>query len=595
MSQFEFKIHIKKSEYNKSMEFRTATENGDAAFSTSGSHCLDFFTRIVRSAPISDYIDTFRKAWNENTENAIRILMNLRDVRDGKGEKLIPVVILVYLRYSIDSKLYEEILRKFIEYGYWKDLLKILEITSRFELETKSVKKITATTLTNQVEIKLFAEQLKKDYDLINTQPQTQTKAQPNKIAITLCAKWAPSEKTHFDHHPIFAAAKIRAVMGLTPKEYRLMLTKLRSHLVLLETLMSQHRYTEIDFSKLPSVALMKMKKAFQRDSNSDGVETSERKLLHQSYSDYLANLAKGQTKVNIRGIQPHELVDSYLTRHVEFDQLIESQWNAIKNRVFESGAFRNVTAIVDVSGSMNGQPMTVAIALGILVAECTKGIYHGKVITFHERPSWHILTGSTLKQKVGCLKNAPWGGSTNLRSVFDMILQNALDAELASEEMVKTLFIFTDMQFDSANHSDQSWESTFESANRRFNENGYKLPQIICWNLRTSCAKSVPITQNELGYAMLSGFSAELLKCILSAQEFTPYSMMLHVLEPYQLPETIINTKTILNITPTYLTNLESVVEKSATKKSFKNSNNQTEIETKTNEIESSSQSESF
>jgi hypothetical protein len=543
----------------------STTENGDkACFSDNWN--LSFFARITRGAPISDYIDAFTKAWKENKEIAFQVLMNMRDVRNGKGEKLIPAVVMVYLKFTLPLNIYEAMLRKMIEYGYWKDLLRIIDIERRTHLEHCKH----AILETFPIEVKLFAEQLKNDTDTL----AAQTISDGKKMAISLCAKWAPSENTHYDHHPILAATNIRNALGLKPKQYRLMLTKLRKHIGVLETLMSTQCYDQIDFSKIPSVAIMKMKHAFSRDSNADGVESESRKKLHESYADYLRKLAEGKTKINIKGIQPHELVNTYMHGCVELDYLVEEQWKALKKRVLETGSFRDVTAIVDVSGSMAGQPMEVAIALGILVAECTKGPFHGKCITFDDNPSWHHLNGETLQSQIKCMKSAPWGGSTNLRATFDMILREAVSADLTSDEMVKTLFIFTDMQFNECQHG--AWQSTFEYANEKFENAGYKLPRIVCWNLRTSNTKTVPVTKDEDGYVMLSGFSAELLKCILTAQEFSPYAMMMHVLEPYSVP-TEVSSCTVTELQPSFglLTELETAVGKSMIKKAFKEQKN--------------------
>ena len=555
----------------------SATENGDKAFATSGDACLDFFTRITRSAPLSDYVDAFTKAWTEDKETAVRLLMNMRDIRGGKGEKLIPAVLLAYLRFSIPANVYEDILRKMIEYGYWKDLLRVMEICTRAGLAQSK----RAVMDTKPIEVQLFAEQLKADSLILqNAGSSTDDK----KAAISLCAKWAPSEKTHYDHHPMFFAKNIAVAMGLNQKDYRKMLSKLRQHLCILETLMSTQKFDQIDFSKLPSVAMMKMKHAFNRDANADGVESDARKALKISYAAFLQKLREGKTKVNVKGIQPHELVSTYLNGHGEVDDLVEGQWSALKERTKSAGAFRDVTAIVDVSSSMSGQPMEVAIALGILVAECTEGPFHGQVLTFHDQPTWHRLVGTNLKEQVQCLKKAPWGGSTNLRATFDLILQQAKSAKLTRDEMVKTLFLFTDMQFNQANghhiclgstsnndsSNDSSWESTFEYAKSTFTEAGYELPRIVCWNLRTSTSKTMPVQQNEPGFCMLSGFSAELLKCILTAQEFSPIAMMRHVLEPYEAPASVKTCSQQL-ICPMSLEHLEEGVTKSAFKKAFK------------------------
>lgn len=559
----------------------SCTENGDRAFSTSGSACLDFFTRITRNAPVNDYIDAFSKAWKENKETAIRILMNMRDIRGGKGEKLIPRVLMVYLKNCLSPEEYKSILQKMIEYGCWVDLLYILKIELLvLRADIRSIRP--DSTDPNSIEIKLFADQLFVDEALLKESEVSNEKNENvnKKALISLCGKWAPSENCHYDTY-LGISKHIRTAMGKTPKEYRKMLTKMRKHLNILEMLMSTQRFDEIDFSKIPSIALKKMNGAFKRDTNSSGIQSDERVQLHCSYDQFLNDLAKGKTKVNVKGIQPHELVSTYLNKfsNVPIDLLVEGQWEELKKRVKQSGAFSSVTAIVDVSGSMKGQPMEVAIALGILVAECTEGPFYGKIITFDTNPQWHHLDGTNLKEKVYCLSKAKWGGSTNLGATFDMILRDAVNAKLKPHEMVKTLFIFTDMQFDSVcggycdSDNDQSWESTFSNAKRTFQEKGYELPNIVCWNLRTSISKSMPVEQKEQGYSMLSGFSAELLKCILTAQEFSPMAMMMHVLEPYAVPE-LLQSCQVDSLVPrmnNFVSNLEKILPKSHIKKAYK------------------------
>ena len=361
--------------------------------------------------------------------------------------------------------------------------------------------------------------------------------------------------------------------MNLNPKGYRLLLGRLRQHLGVLETLMSNQQFELIDFSTIPSVAMSKHKNSFSRKTNSKGIESDGRIKLCDSYQNYVSKLSRGDAKVNVTGLQPHELVSKYFGCD-NVDPLIEAQWNTIKKGIQELNTFKNVTAIVDVSGSMNGTPMMVAIALGILVAECTTGCYHGEVITFHENPSWYKLHGNNLCEQVNILKNAPWGGSTNMKSVFDLILSKAIAAKLEPDEMVKTLFIFTDMQFDSCDRNNK-WNTTFQQAKNNFESAGYAFPNIICWNLRTSVTKSLPVSQNEEGYSMLSGFSCELLKCLLNGEDITPLKSMLHILEPYSIDDNIINcTPSSIDELPftDFVDKFRDAIKFISPKKSFKN-----------------------
>lgn len=124
---------------------------------------------------------------------------------------------------------------------------------------------------------------------------------------------------------------------------------------------------------------------------------------------------------------------------------------------------------------------------------------------------------------------------------------------------MVDTLFIFTDMQFDQAMHSSTS---TFEDDKREFHDAGYILPKIIFWNLRTSDCKVFPVQQNEERVALLSGFSSELLKCIMNNTTYTPMLMLRHVLEPYPILDIVKHIK--LNPCPYTIEQLNMAIQAS-------------------------------
>lgn len=545
------------------MENLTLTENGDVAFSTTGDCNLDFFTRIVRGATTEDVVSAFVSAWEEDAVLAMRVLMNLRDARNGKQEKLIPVIVMVYLKHSLPARTYEVILREMLKYGYWKDLLKIHEISTKLAAQTpqpdikmsKSQKALMSKLTTYAVapiEIVMFAEQLTKDY---NDYKEGK--------CISLCGKWCPSEKSHYDKS-CQVVKSLKTLLSMTSKEYRVMLSELRKHLKVLEMYMATKQYDLIDFSSIPATAMKKMNKAFTRDTNADGVESKERVRLHLSYLQFMEKVTKGEEKVNVTGIQPNDIVKHYMGGG-EYNVLIEEQWKALLTKVQSKGTFNKVTAIVDVSGSMEGEPMQVAIALGIMVASSTSGRFANQVITFHETPTWYNVTGDNLQEKVRTLMNCPWGGSTNLRKVFDLILGEALRYNLTPDQMVDTLYIFTDMQFDQAMNSN---DSTFQDAKNAFESNGYALPKIIFWNLRSSESKAIPVEKDENNVALLSGFSSELLNCILDAEEFTPMKIMMHVLEPYPL----LNVSNIPLKTPTFdMGTLESTITSCQIKNAFK------------------------
>jgi hypothetical protein len=197
-----------------------------------------------------------------------------------------------------------------------------------------------------------------------------------------------------------------------------------------------------------------------------------------------------------------------------------------------ENRAFENAVSVVDVSGSMAGEPMEVAIALGLITSSLTKGPFHNYCINFDTKPIWHKVKGETLYDKVKHMRDMPWGGSTNLLGVFELILNVAVSCKLDQKYMPKTLFIFSDMQFDTAVGS--KYKTIYEVVKQRFEKLNYTCPNIVFWNLRAT-NKGIPVSIKDDGTALISGFSAELLVMFLEGpSKFAPLPIMLSILEKY-------------------------------------------------------------
>lgn len=99
----------------------------------------------------------------------------------------------------------------------------------------------------------------------------------------------------------------------------------------------------------------------------------------------------------------------------------------------------------------------------------------------------------------------------------------------LKSEEMVKTIFIFSDMEFDECGGNE--YETDYQLVKRKFEEAGYQLPAIVFWNLRGG-DRSKPVTMNDKNVVMVSGFSGQMMKTFLENGKFdSPYQAMLDTL----------------------------------------------------------------
>ncbi|KAI3971459.1 hypothetical protein MKW92_033630 [Papaver armeniacum] len=94
---------------------------------------------------------------------------------------------------------------------------------------------------------------------------------------------------------------------------------------------------------------------------------------------------------------------------------------------------------------------MAVSVALGLLVSEITQEPWKGHVITFSEYPQLHKIEGNDLRSKTTSIRRMDWGMTTDFHKVFDTILKVAVEGKLKEDQMIKRLFVFSDMEFDAA------------------------------------------------------------------------------------------------------------------------------------------------
>ncbi|RZK04903.1 MAG: DUF2828 family protein, partial [Flavobacterium sp.] len=146
-------------------------------------------------------------------------------------------------------------------------------------------------------EIEMFVEQLANDYSKLLSLFSDSDNTLPNKVQqtqISLCAKWAPTESSHYDKEPVYAAKNIAKGLNKTMKEYRIILSSLRKHLSIVERHLSLNECDKIEFDKMPAIALKKLKATMSRNVNSKKVESQQRDKLSKRYNNYLDKVTHG-------------------------------------------------------------------------------------------------------------------------------------------------------------------------------------------------------------------------------------------------------------------------------------------------------------
>ncbi|KAH8123658.1 hypothetical protein FP744_10005812 [Trichoderma asperellum] len=411
---------------------------------------------------------------------------------------------------------------------------------------------------------RLFAEQLHSDLEALRS-PDSKAKK-----GISLCAKWAPSHGNFHDRHTciISSIAEIlypreslgSAVSTSTSREvylryareqYRKDMSALRKHLEVVERHISANAFEKIKYDRVPSIAMKNYMNLF-----------AKKDLDH--FRGYIDQVAEGKARISGAVLMPSTLVkmatglEIYADRDLEelkaaelMDRTIkeieakavDGQWKALVQRIKDSGTLSSCIAVCDVSGSMyypafndKTRPVDSAVGLSLLIAEVTEPPFGGKFITFHSHPEMiSVDTTLTLSEKVEKMNNSEWGMNTDFAAVFEkLILPTAIENNLKQEEMVKRVFVFSDMQFDEAeeNTKDRWSSSSYERIKKKYEEHGYEMPELVFWNLAGGRAgyfgdedeedeegdetAPKPVLAEEPGTALVSGYSQAMLKVFM-------------------------------------------------------------------------------
>ncbi|KAJ0038851.1 hypothetical protein Pint_23793 [Pistacia integerrima] len=330
---------------------------------------------------------------------------------------------------------------------------------------------------------------------------------------VSLAAKWCPSIDSSFDRSTLICESIARKVFpresypeyeGIEEAHYayrvrdrlrKQVLVPLRKVLELPEVYVGANRWDLIPYNRVASVAMKFYKEKFLKHDQ-------------ERFSKYLEAVQSGKAKIAAGALLPHEIIASL--GDADGGQLAELQWKRMVDDLMKNGKLRNCLAVSDVSGSMTGIPMEVSVALGILVSELSEEPWKGKIITFSANPQLQIVEGDDLKSKTDFVRNMDWGRNTNFQKVFDLILQVAVNGKLKPEQMIKKLFVFSDMEFDRAGNN--PWETDYQVIVRKYTEKGYGsvLPEIVFWNLRDSRATPVAATQKGVALSWLVALGEE-------------------------------------------------------------------------------------
>lgn len=424
---------------------------------------------------IKDCINTeelysmFKNALQENPDLALKILLHTRDFKNGKGEKKISHLLLYYIRLN-NPNIYKYVLQNIIEVGYWKDVLHMCDLVKNENIDT---------------EVELFSQQLLLDYSSLSDE-------------ITMCAKWAPSENSKYH----LVAKLIIEKMNVSPREYRKILTHLRSIIakkhVILEQNLSQHNYN-VDIGNIPFKSRELYKNSLKRFTNSKGKKIVDRIELQKKYNSFIKSLSN--TKIN-------KIIDIAHIRNS--DECVYKKWNEIITKYMKN--FKNCACVIDVSNSMKQKikhstlPIDVSISFGIFIQDSD---YKNKLFSFSDNPVQINLNSSDILSKINTVKKTNWNNLLNydkLKSITEIY-------------QFDKLFILTDINLNNE---------------ERIKLQNFNINRIVYWNLRSFKNEiKLETTQN---LTEINGFTNYLMDSILSDNDLSDLSIFNKIISKYNI-----------------------------------------------------------
>lgn len=471
-------LNFLKKEANK-----TETLNGATTYISSGKYCLDLFASIGASRNLDEkeIVKRFHRAFCEDKNLAMKILFYARDIRGSLGERKVFRTIIRNLPRTSRSALVKNI-QYIPEYGRYDDLLEIMDTSCKKEVVT------------------FIKEQLQKDIANIETDE------------VSLLAKWLPSINAT-NIQTVKLGKRLAQCLNMSEKEYRQTLSKLRAKIKIIENNLREKDYS-FDYSKQPSKAMFKYKKAFIRNDK-------------ERYEEFLNKVQSGAVKMNTGTLYPYDIVRSIIHGGELSDEEKKSlnvTWNALPNYTKDG----NALVVVDGSGSMywggNPQPAEVAQSLAVYFAERNTGLFKNHFITFSENPRLVEIKGDDIYNKIRFCTGFNECANTNIQKVFELILKTATKNKLSQKDMPETIYIISDMEFDSCTVDADL--TNFEYIKKKFNEKGYKLPRLVFWNVN-SWQQQVPVKENEQGVVLVSGCTPKIFEMVMDG-ETSPYKFML-------------------------------------------------------------------
>jgi len=290
---------------------------------------------------------------------------------------------------------------------------------------------------------------------------------------VSLAAKWVPSETSAVNKETAITFRLARAMKVSMSELRKKYLTPLRAHIGILEQKMCKGDWANVDYASVPSLAFNRHIKAFE--------ENDEERFIEYMMS-----------RVPKVSLEPHNVITPYYNGGPQNEE--------IETKMREFVPLKNTVVL--------GNGSLVSTTLSLLSEQM---VATDKLVT---------VDGKTFFEKVRNICSFPVSPSLNICGALKLILEE----KPGTEKLVI-------VGHESLNKADSLYnETTQETMEKMFSDAGVKMPQIVYWNVNTE-----PIWFDTVfGISTVSGFSTDVLQCIIKNELPTPFNVMMNALDKF-------------------------------------------------------------
>ena len=570
------------------------------------------YNNLLQEVFLSNHLDCLtRKTY---VSLLYRIMLQTRDIVEGKGEyKLFYILLGEWVKVSEQLhtirkddimhestiECVEQLANKALEslvhldgvshpYGSWKDIKYFLTYLRGARMSdgvhTLPIFSYAITMIIKQLRSDIYSETPSLLGKWLPREKSKKFGWLAKHIACSYYSKWLTSGINISTNGGHIVVLSNRTAERKCLTHYRKMIASLNRKLNTVQINQCNHTWASIDFDKsVTGITLSRQRNAFQYINKTGELRGRDidRLRCKENYETYIKNCMLGDNIIKADRVglldlvkDAIDIIESEKNRRQfgipddeddVMSETIRTAKRAINLQWDENGknldTLNNCIALIDTSGSMEGDPMLAALGLGCRISE--NSTLGKRVITFSANPKWIDLesTNSLTDMVETLVTDNDWGMNTNFVKAMRLVLDGCVEKRLRPDEVNELVFVvFSDMQIDNA---DKDCGTMHDVIEKMFYDAGlesewatpFKPPHIIYWNLRST--EGFPALSFMKNISMLSGFNPLLLnsfceKGVDALKDCTPWKSFVRLLdnERYKWVDDYLKDMTLFEIT---------------------------------------------